>query len=97
METVRLHRRWGHVKLYDNTEHNRVVEGLLKKGCPRDLLAAMARGWRNKVRFKLGGVVTSTIHKTRAFMQGDPAAPFCFNYIIDGAIETFWNFCQEHK
>ena len=30
-------------------------------------------------------------------MQGDPAAPFCFNYAIDGAVETFWNFCQKHS
>ena len=84
-------------KAYDNTERNRVVEGLLRKSCPRDLLAAIARGWRNKVKFKLGGIVTSSIQKTRALMQGDPAAPFCFKYAIDGAIETFWNFCQEQR
>ena len=82
-------------KAYDNTEHNRVAEGLLKKGCPRDLLAAMARSWRNRVKFKLGGAATSTIQETRALMQEDPAAPFCFNYGIDGAIETFLEFLSK--
>ena len=42
-------------KAYDSCEHKHVVGDLLAKNCPRDLTAAMARGWVGQVKFKLGG------------------------------------------
>ena len=48
---------------YDNTEHAHIVNALIADGCPKDLVAAMARGLRSRVKFKIGRHITGEISK----------------------------------
>ena len=85
-------------KAYDNTEHEHIINALIADGCPKDLVASMARGWRSRVKFKIGGHITGGISKN-ALMQGDPSAPFCFNHALKQPVQLFWNFnfCQTNR
>ena len=48
-------------KAYDNTEHKRIINALIADGCPKGLVASMARGWRSRVKFKIGGHIRGEI------------------------------------
>ena len=59
-------------KAYDNTEHAHIINALIADGCPKELVASMARGWRSRVKFKIGGFITGEISKTNRSCRETP-------------------------
>ena len=77
-------------KAFDFTKHSNVLKALVKKGCPKPVAAAWTRENRDtKVRLRLGDLETRAICRTRALLQGDPAAPNLFNYTLDDPLYKF--------
>ena len=57
-------------KAYDNTTHSTTIQGLIRKQCPRDLTAAMARWWKSRVRFKLAILLPILYPRVKLLCRG---------------------------
>ncbi len=85
-------------KAYDFTKHRHILEALLKQDCPKEVAGAWIREQRRtRVRLKLGDLETRPVSRTRALLQGDPAAPTLFNRTLDVPLTEFYCWCQMNK
>ena len=72
------------------TKHQAVIRNCCKKNIENIFVAAGFREIRRMVSiFELGGMKTKTVRRHRSLIQGDPAAPYVFNIVLDVAIKDF--------
>ena len=86
-------------KAYDTIEYKLAIDGLLAKGIPRVLIAALLRETigTNSTFVVNRSAQSKPITRSRSLIQGGPADPAIFNCALDPAAAKFQRLCLRQK